>query len=209
MNVSASREPLQFGQTVLVLRRLLARIRDIMAGDGTAQMRLAKIVQTIAGDMAADVCSIYIRRAGDVVELFATQGLCPAAVRNTRLRIGEGLVGEIAATARPLAIADAPSHPNFVYRPETGEEPFISLMGVPILRGGRVVGVLVIQNQQKRSYSEEEIEALQTIAMVLAELVANGLLLTEEAIPRREGVPLQTRLEGARLSPGVGIGRAF
>jgi len=209
MNVSAPREPLQFGQTVLVLRRLLARIRDVMASDGPAQTRLARIVQTIATDMAADVCSIYIRRAGDVLELFATQGLSPTAVRRTRLRIGEGLVGEIAATARPLASADAPSHPNFVYRPETGEEPFISLMGVPILRGGRVVGVLVIQNQQKRTYSEEEIEALQTIAMVLAELVANGRLITDEAITRQEGVPLQTRLEGARLSPGVGIGKAF
>src|SRR5512134_2696532 len=121
---------MQYGQTVLVLRRLLARIRDVMAANGNAQTRLARIVSIIASDMAAEVCSIYVRRAGDVLELFATQGLKPSAVRRTRLRVGEGLVGEIAAKGRPLALADAQSHHNFVYRPETGEEEFKSFAGV-------------------------------------------------------------------------------
>lgn len=120
---------MEYGQTVLVLRRLLARIRDVMASEGTAQSRLARIVSIIATDMVAEVCSIYIRRAGDVLELFATQGLNPAAVRRTRLRIGEGLVGEIAAKGRPMALADAPSHPSFAFRPETGEERYKSLAG--------------------------------------------------------------------------------
>src|SRR5512144_3130515 len=147
---------MEYGQTVLVLRRLLARIRDVMAGEGTPQARLARIVSVIAHDMAVEVCSIYVRRAGDVLELFATQGLRASAVRRTRLRVGEGLIGEIAAKGRPSGRADARSHPSYVFRPETGEESFRSLAGVPILHGGRVVGVLAVQTIQARQYSEEE-----------------------------------------------------
>lgn len=139
-------------------RRLLARLRDVMAGSGTAQHRLDKIVTLIGAEMGADVCSCYVMRAGDILELFATVGLNQSAVHKTRLRVGEGLVGDIAAHARPVALANAPSHPNFAYRPETGEEAFLSLMGVPILRGGRVRGVLVIQHKDKRVYFEEEVE---------------------------------------------------
>ena len=108
--------------------------------------------------MVAEVCSAYVMRAGEVLELFATEGLRPEAVHRTRLRVGEGLVGVIAATARPLALADAQAHPDFAYRPETGEEIYHSLMGVPILRGGRVLGVLVVQNRTLRHYTEDEIE---------------------------------------------------
>jgi phosphotransferase system enzyme I (PtsP) len=200
---------MQYGQTVLVLRRLLARIRDVMAANGSAQTRLARIVSIIAKDMATEVCSIYVRRAGDVLELFATQGLRATAVRRTRLRVGEGLIGEIAAKGRPLALADAQSHPSFVFKPETGEEIYHSLMGVPILRGGRVVGVLAVQNVNQRQYTEEEIEALQTVAMVLAELVATGDLIGHNELAPIEGLALTPiRLEGARLNAGLGIGAA-
>ncbi|MFO1118912.1 MAG: phosphoenolpyruvate--protein phosphotransferase [Rhodospirillales bacterium] len=200
---------MQYGQTVLVLRRLLARIRDVMAANGSAQTRLARIVSIIAKDMATEVCSIYVRRAGDVLELFATQGLRPTAVRRTRLRVGEGLIGEIAAKGRPMALSEAQSHPNFVYRPETGEEIYQSLMGVPILRGGRVVGVLAVQNVNVRAYTEEEIEALQTVAMVLAELVATGDLVGRHELSPVEGLTMAPmRLEGARLNAGLGIGVA-
>src|SRR5271155_2177515 len=159
-------------------RRLLRRLLDIMAGSGSAQQRLDRIVQIVAMEVVAEVCSVYVMRAGEVLELFATQGLRPEAVHHTRLRVGEGLVGVIAATALPLALADAQSHPDFAYRPETGEEIYHSLMGVPILRGGRVLGVLVVQNRTQRNYTEDEIEALQTIAMVLAELAASGELVS-------------------------------
>src|SRR6201997_4539555 len=157
--------------TVSGTRRLLRRLRDVRAGSGTPQERLDRIVRIIAAEMVAEVCSTYVMRAGEVLELFATEGLRPEAVHRTRLRVGEGLVGAIAATARPLALADAQSHPDFAYRSETGEEIYHSLMGVPILRGGRVLGVLVVQNRTQRHYTEDEVEALQTIAMVLAELV--------------------------------------
>src|ERR1700757_2724141 len=190
-------------------RRLLRRLRDIMAGSGSAQERLNRIVQVIAADMVAEVCSAYIMRAGEVLELFATEGLRLEAVHRTRLRVGEGLVGVIAATARPLALADAQSHPNFAYRPETGEDIFHSLRGVPILRSGRVLGVLVVQNRTLRHYSEDEVEVLQTIAMIVAELAASGNLVNPLEIAQSHGggmLPL--RLVGVRLNAGLAIGPA-
>jgi phosphotransferase system, enzyme I, PtsP len=194
---------------VTASRLLLRRLRDVMAGGGTAQERLDKVVQIIAADMVAEVCSTYIMRAGEVLELFATQGLKPEAVHKTRLKVGEGLVGDIALHCRPLALADAQSHPNFAYRPETGEEIYHSLMGVPIPRGGRVLGVLVVQNRTQRHYTEEEVEALQTTAMVLAELVASGELLAGDARQSSDGLTLMPlRLDGLSLCPGLGIGRA-
>src|SRR5438477_9630704 len=142
-------------------------------------------------------------RAGEVLELFATEGLRPEAVHRTRLRVGEGLVGQIAATARPLALADAQSHPDFAYRPETGEEIYHSLMGVPILRGGRVLGVLVVQNRTPRNSPEDEIEVLQTIAMTVAELAASGDLVNPlEMAQARSGASSRVRLDGFGPTPG-------
>ncbi|HEX6118573.1 MAG TPA: GAF domain-containing protein, partial [Dongiaceae bacterium] len=190
-------------------RMLLRRLRNVMARGGPAQARLDQTARLIAGEMVAEVCSIYLLRAGEVLELFATEGLKKEAVHKTRLRVGEGLVGDIASHARPLALADAQHHPQFAYRPETGEETFQSLMGVPILRGGRVVGVLVIQNRTRRQYSEEEIETLETVAMVLAELVAGGELVSAEELRPGDGIALlPLRLDGVTLCPGLARGIA-
>jgi phosphotransferase system enzyme I (PtsP) len=178
---------IEAGGSVSATRRLLRRLRDIMAGSGTAQERLERIVRVVASEMVAEVCSAYILRAGEVLELFATEGLRPEAVHRTRLRVGEGLVGVIAATARPLALADAQSHPDFAYRPETGEEVYHSLMGAPILRGNRVLGVLVVQNRTLRHYTEDEVEVLQTIAMIVAELVASGSLVNPLEMAQSQG----------------------
>ena len=197
------------GEHVTAIRRLLRRLRSIMAGSATAQERLDRIVRVIASEMAAEVCSAYVMRAGEVLELFATEGLRPEAVHRTRLRVGEGLVGVIAASARPLALADAQSHADFAYRPETGEEIYRSLMGVPILRGGRVLGVLVVQNRTTRHYTDDEVEVLQTIAMIIAELVATGELVNPlEMRESRGGVALPVRLDGIRLNPGLAVGPA-
>jgi phosphotransferase system, enzyme I, PtsP len=190
-------------------RRLLRRLRDVMAGSGSAQERLDQIVRIIAADMVAEVCSCYVMRAGEVLELFATEGLRREAVHRTRLRVGEGLVGTIAATARPLALSDAQAHPAYAYRPETGEEIYHSLMGVPILRSGRVLGVLAVQNRTMRHYTEDEIEALQTIAMVLAELAASGQLVSPAELVPSNGIGLlPLRLDGIRLNTGLAIGTA-
>ncbi len=201
--------PTSLGPTAASPRRLLARLRDVMAGSGTAQARLDKIVKLIAAEMVAEVCSCYVARPGDVLELFATVGLNPDAVHRTRLRVGEGLVGEIAANARPLAIATASAHPKFAYRPETGEDPYESLMGVPILRGGKVRGVLVIQNRQRRNYSEDEVETLQTIAMVVAELIGvGGGVARPEEVSSPSAVSLPARLAGVPLNGGMAMGLA-
>jgi phosphotransferase system enzyme I (PtsP) len=192
-----------------VSRRLLGRLRDVMAGGGSAQERLDDVVRLIAADMVAEVCSCYIMRAGEVLELFATEGLKKSAVHSTRLRVGEGLVGDIAAHARPLALADAQNNPMFAYRPETGEELFHSLVGVPIIRGGRVIGVLVVQNKSQRQYTDEEVETLETVAMVLAELVTSGELINREELAPVDGnALLPVRVEGVRLNGGLGIGIA-
>ncbi len=188
-------------------RQLLKRLRDVMAGQGTGQERLDRIVRAIAQGLVAEVCSCYLLRGG-MLELFATEGLKPEAVHQTRLAIGEGLVGDIAAHARPLALADAQGHPNFAYRPETGEEIFHSLMGAPILRGGRVLGVVVVQNRTKRHYAEDEVETLETVAMVVAELVSAGLVTDQDALAAEQGEPLPARLEGLHVHDGVAVGTA-
>ena len=190
-------------------RKLLRRLRDAMAGTGNAQERLDCIAKLIAADLVAEVCSIYVRRAGDVLELFATEGLKGKAVHNTRLRVGEGIIGAIAADSRPVALAEARLHPNFAYRPETGEERYASMMGVPILRGGRVLGVLAIQNRTQRHYTDEEVEALETVSMVVAEMVAGGELIEVSEQRPADGIGLKPlRLEGIRLNGGLAIGRA-
>ena len=191
-------------------RRLLARVRDTMAGAGTAQERLDRIATTIAADLVAEVCSIYVLRAGEVLELFANTGLTPEAVHLTRLNTGEGLIGVIAQRARPLALTNLQDHPAYAYRPETGEERYHSLAGVPILRDGRVTGVLAIQNRTQRQYTEEELETLETIAMVVAELIAGGELITSDELQAIEGLTmLPVSIEGVRLNGGLAIGTAL
>ncbi len=190
-------------------RLLLSRMRDVMAGDGDAQRRLDLIVRIVARDMVAEVCSIYLLRPGDILELFATEGLLKTAVHRTRLRVGEGLVGDVAAQALPFALADAQSHPRFAYRPETGEEIYHSFLGVPIMRGGRVRGVLVVQNQTRRNYTDEEVETLETVAMVLAELIASGAVAPPAELTPADGIAVKPlRLEGARMNGGLAMGIA-
>src|SRR6188768_2498118 len=157
-------------------RVLLRRLREIMAEPISAQDRLDKIVAQIASNMVAEVCSVYVLRADDVLELYATEGLKREAVHHAGLRVGQGLVGLIAAEARPLNLPNAQSHPSFAYLPETGEEIYNAFLGVPILRAGRTLGVLTVQNRAHRTYFDEEVEALQTTAMVLAEMIAVGEL---------------------------------
>ncbi len=189
-------------------RMLLRRLREAMAEPVNAQVRLDKIVVHIASNMVAEVCSVYVLRADGRLELFATEGLNREAVHLTTMRAGEGLVGLIARSAEPLALSDAQAHPAFSYKPETGEEIYNSFLGVPILRGGNTLGVLVVQNRVRRAYSEEEVEVLQTTAMLLAEIIASGEL---QSIVR-PGAEIAARkplaLSGSAIAEGVGLGYA-
>ena len=189
-------------------RLLLRRLREVMAEPVSAQTRLDRIVVHIASNMVAEVCSVYVLRADSMLELYATEGLNREAVHLTTMKRGEGLVGLIAERAEPLALDDAQSHPAFSYRPETGEEIYHAFLGVPILRGGNTLGVLVVQNRARRLYSEEEIEALQTTSMLIAEMIASGEL--QSLVRPGDDIALHRpiALRGAALADGIGLGHA-
>src|SRR5918997_3101003 len=187
-------------------RVLLRRLREIMAEPVSAQARLDKIVVLIAANMVAEVCSVYVMRADGDLELYATEGLNREAVHRTTMRAGEGLVGLIAKTAEPLALSDAQTHPAFSYRPETGEEIYHGFLGVPILRAGNTLGVLVVQNRTYRAYADEEVEALQTTAMVLAEMIASGELQALAPPGTAIAVRRPVYQRGVGLAEGVGLG---
>lgn len=187
-------------------RVLLRRLREVMAEPVSAQERLDKIVVLIAANMVAEVCSTYVLRVDNTLELYATEGLNRDAVHHTVLTAHEGLVGLVASEATPLNLSDARSHPAFSFRPETGEEIYNSFLGVPILRAGNTLGVLVVQNRARRTYVEEEVEALQTTAMVLAEMIASGELAAL-AQPGLEPAARHTIHQiGSILSDGIALG---
>ena len=189
---------------------LLKRMSDVVASEGSAQTRLDALTKVIASHVVADVCSIYLRRPNDVLELYSTQGLKLEAVHNTRLNWGEGLVGLVAQSMAPLVTADAPVHPAFSYRPETGEDLLRSFLGMPLVRSGKAIGVLVLQNTAMRQYTDEEIEAVQAVATLLAEIAASGELLSrEETEAVGEVLHRPELLSGAISVPGIAIGRAF
>jgi len=188
-------------------REILTGLHDVMASKASAQAKLNKVVKIIAEAMASEVCSIYLLRDG-VLELFATVGLNQAAVHVTKLALGEGLVGTIARHAAILNLAEAASHPEFAYRPETGEELFHSFAGVPIIRKERAIGVLAVQHADPRAYDELEIEALQTVAMVLSELIANAGLADKASVAGEGRAEGTQQLTGLRLVTGMGKGHA-
>ncbi|PCK83857.1 phosphoenolpyruvate--protein phosphotransferase [Rhizobium sophoriradicis] len=187
-------------------RVLLRRLRELMAEPLEPQDRLDRIVRQIAGNMVAEVCSVYVLRADGVLELYATEGLNREAVHLAQLKMGQGLVGTIAASAQPLNLSDAQSHPAFRYLPETGEEIYHSFLGVPILRTGRSLGVLVVQNKASRNYREEEVEALETTAMVLAEMIATGELKKITKPGLELDLTRSVTVDGDTYNDGIGLG---
>ncbi len=192
-------------ETMSTPRRLLARLRNLMAHreDQPAGGDLLALARLVAAELVSEVCSIYTLRGGDTLELSATEGLRAESVGRTRLRVGEGLVGLSAATGETLNLPDAQNHPAFAYRPETGEDAFASLLAVPVRRAGRLLGVLVVQNRAPRRYDADEVEVMETVAMLLAELLAVSQPERSDAglaaaIPRRFG--------GTVLAPGIVLG---
>ncbi len=190
-------------------REILTRLHDVMASRAAAQGKLNSVVNIIGEALNSEVCSIYLLREG-ALELFATRGLAQEAVHVTKLAMGEGLTGTIAANVETLNLDEAAAHPDFAYRPETGEDRFHSYAGVPIIRKERAVGVLAVQHADPRKYDEVEIEALQTVAMVLSELIANAGLID----PAGGGgtTRLQStgtaRVRGFKLVEGMAAGAA-
>ncbi|MBA4172009.1 MAG: phosphoenolpyruvate--protein phosphotransferase [Hyphomicrobium sp.] len=183
----------------------MRRLREIMADPGDGQARLDRIVRQISGLMVAEVCSIYLKRQDGSLELFATEGLRPSAVHDTRLKRGEGLVGRCAELAQSINEPDAHAHPAFSFRPETGEEIYQSLLAVPIQRGGDLLGVLVVQNKTRKEYSDEDTEILQTAAMVVAEhLVSGAVAGAHNAIEFSKSASVV--IKGETISEGIALG---
>lgn len=191
-------------------REILTGLHDVMASRAAAQAKLNSVVNIIGEALNSEVCSVYLLREG-VLELFATRGLAQEAVHVTKLALGEGLTGLIARNVETLNLDEAATHPDFAYRPETGEEAFHSFAGVPIIRKERAVGVLTVQHADPRRYEEVEIEALQTVAMVLSELIANADLIDEAGVQGSASRPQSTataRVSGFKLVEGMAAGAA-
>ena len=182
-------------------RRLFAILRERLALGNTP---LPKLIELVAQEMLTEVCSVYVMRTGEVLELAATWGLAAGAVGSTRLRLGEGIVGLVAAMGSPINLADARAHPGFVQRPETGEGAFASLLAIPIRRSGHIIGVLTVQNREPRRFAEIEQEALETVAMLLAEMMttAGAVEVRDEGF----GAALPRRFDGLPLAAGIVIG---
>ncbi len=193
---------------IAAARTILTRLHEVMASRDRAQVKLNTVVEVIGEGLDSEVCSVYLLREG-MLELFATKGLAQEAVHVTRMALGEGLVGTIGGNVETLNLAEATAHPDFSFRPETGEEKFHSFAGVPIVRRERAIGVLCVQHVDPRRYEEVEIEALQTVAMVLSELIANAGLVDEEEAwgltPAQTGPSL---MRGLTLVKGLAAGAA-
>ncbi|GHE02077.1 peptidase [Defluviimonas sp. 20V17] len=189
-------------------RKLLRRLRDSLAERGAGQERLDRVTHLIADSMGCEVCSIYLFRDMDTLELCASEGLKPEAVHQSRLRLGEGLVGRVAREARPINSAEAPKERGFRYMPETGEEAYSSFLGVPIQRLGERMGVLVVQSREARQFSEDEVYALEVVAMVLAEMAELGAFVGEgEALAAPHKHPVLFR--GATGQEGAAEGHVW
>ena len=189
-------------------RKLLSRLQAVMAEAAAGQERLDRITHLIADSMGTEVCSIYLLRDADTLELCATQGLAPEAVHVTRMRIGEGLVGRVARSAQPINTANAPAERGFRYMPETGEERYSSFLGVPIQRLGERLGVLVVQSRDARQYSDDEVYALEVVAMVIAEMTELGAFIGEGAA-LAERHKQQVMIRGACAQEGTAMGHVW
>ncbi len=162
------------------------------------------MVELVASEMVTEVCSIYVQRPGDILELAATEGLNRRAIGHTRLRVGEGIAGLCAATGAVMNLPDAQNHPAFAYRPETDEEPFASMLAVPVRRSGRTLGVVVVQNRTPRHYTDPEVDDLETVAMLLAEMLSGS----GAADGSHEGVgaTVPRQFAGTSLMRGIAVG---
>ena len=190
-------------------RQLLKQLREIMSSGIVVQEKLNQIVSVVAKEMHTDVCSFYLLQPGDILELFSTYGLKQSAVHETSLRLGEGLIGEIAVQKKALSFEDAWHHPSFVFKQETGEKPFQTLMGVPVLQGSNLLGVVAVQTEREHDYTEDEIETLETVAMLIAQILVSVAFEKQQNTLVKVHKDVRSRMEGVRLMSGMALGKAF
>ena len=197
----------EHGTDRISVRQIMKDLRGISVRDLSPEERLDKIVALVAEKLHVDVCSCYVARPGDILELCATWGLDKKSVHETFLRLGEGLIGEIALQRKPLIVENVWSHSSFVYKPETKEKPFKSLAGVPIIRSNKLLGVLAVQTKKIQSFSQDLIEVLETIGLVLGEMLSGNLFKKEKTVVAPPSG--RQKIEGTGLIPGFAIGRVI
>ena len=189
---------------------ILKLLRQVTEGQDEAPVKLAKIIKIIAEKMNADAAACYVAVDDSYLELFASYGFNADVAHKVTIRYGEGLVGEIARTSRSLAVADAWGHPKFSYKPELGEENYKSFLGVPLVRWSRSIGVLSLQNREIHEYSRLEIEILETVAMVLSEMIVSEEMTEyKKSLIKARGLASRERVKGLSLSKGYGIGKSL
>lgn len=188
---------------------LLLKVRDVLEQTAEGQDRLDRVVELIASSMSTEVCSIYLRHENNDFELSSTIGLKQESVHTTVMRAGEGLVGRIGETRKIINTSDAQNERGFRYFPETGEELYHSFLGVPIQRFRQLIGVLVVQSAQPRVFSQTEVNALEVIAMVLAEMTELGAFSSGERAAIRRPHQLPFAIRGLVVQEGVADGVVF
>lgn len=197
-------------QVAELSRRVLSDLRDIMTSLDDDEQKLQKIVDSVSFHLKVSVCSVYALRAGEVLELYATHGLSETAIHQTRLRVGEGLIGLVAASKKIHNLGNIKQHPEFAFRPETHEENFNSFLGVPLLRHGNLIAVLAIQGEDTQAFSNPIKELMENIAMFLNEFLAASKLINREEILSTQGLHSGAIiLKGTRLNNGIALGKAY
>ncbi len=182
------------------LQAQLAALREITRAVSRAwslDETLALITRKTARVMDADSCSIYLLTDDEELLLKATTGLAPDAVGRARLKMGEGLTGHAAKLGKPVAASHAAHDPRFKYLPETKEAAFQSLLAVPLLARGKVIGAINIQTRTEREYASDEIELLSIIADVAAGELEKAMLY-EEIGGLKEALETRKRVERAK-----------
>ena len=192
---------------------MLAELRIIVQRVNSASNLLSAldiIVSCVRETLKTQVCSVYLYDSDiDGYMLMASQGLKEQAVRQVSLQADEGLVGLVAKNAKPLNLKDASTHPSYFYLKETGEEIFNAFLGVPIIHHRKVLGVLVVQNEEVRRFDEGEEAFLVTLSAQLAGVIAHAEATGAMAGLSPSGQKLtDTVFQGISGSPGVAIGDA-
>lgn len=179
----------------------LTRIVQAAAEAESPSAQVSVIVDSIQQYLGLDVCSLYLADERGDMALLASHGLNLGSVGGIRIPAGKGLVGLVAQSRHPINIADAAKHPAFYSIRETKEERYSSFFGVPIVRGGVVIGVLVAQSKEARELSAEESAVLVTLGSQLA------LVVSTESIWQEINQSSAPVLSGIKGAPGIGIGQ--
>ena len=192
-----------------MLSQLREIVQDVTAAP-TFHEALAVMVREVRAALGTEVCSVYLRIPGRSQYLFAAnEGLNPDAVGRATIEAGIGLVGLVGERAEPVNLEAASEHPRYFHMPETGEEPFNAFLGAPIIHHREVLGVLVVQQRERRRFDEDEEALLVTLSAQLAAVIAHAEAVGDMAnLVNASDDRDDLKFQGIAGSPGVALGVA-